>query len=477
MDPPRTRHVLRGLARNPAAPPDVLRRLAGAPEAAAELARWRRDLSDDLIEILLAAGTPAIAEELVRNEAVGTALRWRLAAHPDPVVRAAVPRRFAPGRVGPGCEVSPALLEHLSRDPDAAVRAAVAAHDDAPVSVRVALAGDPDAGVREAVARWWPDPPEDVLRRLLTDAEPAVRASCLLRTAVPPKDLHPVLLADPLSRNRVVQHLELTPELAAELAGDEDELVRHALAGHPGLPTAVRDRLAADPEAWVRCEVLLRADLTEADRARLYAELTADADDIGSVFVDGWLGTAWMGRSLDWLRSAPLARRLAALASPFPYLRRAVAGTDLPPEAVNRLHDDPDPEVRRIAARRSPDLSGELLERLVRECGENPKFGPPTLHERPNFPRAAFLDYAVAPDPRLRHLACADPGLPADLVAQLSADPESHVRVAAAGHPRLAADRLAVLLLDRDHRVVHAVSAAPGFPVPWMRHLLDRCGL
>lgn len=58
---------------------------------------------------------------------------------------------------------------------------------------------------------------------------------------------HARMLADRVTRADIIPHIELTDDLANELATSPDENVRAALAARPDLPATVVDLLAADP--------------------------------------------------------------------------------------------------------------------------------------------------------------------------------------------------------------------------------------
>ncbi|MGK5551613.1 hypothetical protein ACSNOI_08355 [Actinomadura kijaniata] len=436
-------------------------------------------MSQALVEELLGSGDAEVARHLGFNKALPASVLGRLAAHPDPRVRATVPRRGAGDPVAPDTEVLAGLLERLADDPEPMVREAVAAHSDAPAAVRNRLMRDPVTAVREALARGWTDAPPEAHRVLLTDAQPTVRAAALSPWHPrPPRDLHEPLLAHPSTRAGVLPSVELTPQRAEALAASGDGNVRAALAAHPDLPEAVRTALADDPQITVRVEVLLSRWIPPETRARLHAELTGPGQDEADRWISSYLlGNAWKDRSRQgWLLDAPLERRLAHLDSPYAFERRAAAaGGGLPAEVVMRLMKDPDVQVRRIAAGNSAHVPGEELERLVREHGEDTSVMP-LLVEHPRFPPQGFVRLARSGDPRLRLWALEGEDLPAALVSALAADPVPSVRRRAAGHRNLPVSCLPSLLADDDPQVVEAAGAAPGFPVPWMRRLTARPG-
>ncbi|MEV5720515.1 hypothetical protein AB0L41_42140 [Amycolatopsis mediterranei] len=447
-------HVLDGLAANPAAPPDVLFRLAAVPRAAKEMAWRQSDLPDTVVERLLATGDSTVALAL-DSPRQSEATRQRIADHPDAGIRNAR-SRFVEHQIRVGNRVmpddlaayaGPGGLAGLARHEDPVLRAAVAGTWAAmPVAVRRELLADPDPRVRKAAAGF-PHPPA-------------------------PADLHAVLLADETTRVEVASYAALTAEAVREcLAGDEE--LRGAVALNPALPPASRDRLEQDPSQYVRSRVLLRQDLPEDRRRRLHAALLTEPEDVDTE-VPFAMALLHHERP-SWLPSRPLAERVAHLDSPIPCFRRyAATSADLPADVVRRLHAHEDVQVRHIVALRA-DTPGEVLERLVAEHGEGFRHRGHTEH--PNFPPEAFVRLATAENPSRRALAAKGPDLPADVIAVLARDTEAVVRAAAARHSRIPVRVLETLLTDNDQKVIEAAGTNPALPVDRMRALLDRAGL
>lgn len=477
-DEKRLTQILCGLARNPLMPTDVVWRLIRLPAAARQVA-WRRDdISEDLARAIVDLGDVEAAECLGHNDRIPVSVRWLLAAHVEPAVRASAARYALPERVPPGREVPAALLEHLADDPDPQVRARVAEHRSTPEKIRARLAGDPDPTVRATIAEWWKQAPEPVHRALLTDANTRVRAAALsLRHPPPPPDLHAGLLADEATRDRVVPHIRLSTELAADLAASPDEQVRQALARHPDLPTPIRDQLSGDPDLVVRIALVMNPSTPEETRVQILAGLDPGQSRADQFLIPYFLRNAWLDKaSLGWLGEAPLAERLAYLDSPHVFFREAVAASpDLPQHAIDRLLADPDPNVRLIVAKRY-DVPGDVLERLVHDHGDIMHILP-LLVERPTFPPAAFARFATSDLARLRLLALLGKDLPAAFVAELAADPEKHIRQAAAEHPNLPAHCLPTLLTADELGIAEAAATAPSMPLGWTYRLLDQAGL
>jgi hypothetical protein len=484
--------ALDGLATNPALPPGLLRRLIAWRRGFGRVA-GRADLTGELVEEMLATDWSWLLTSLAGNRAVAPSVRLRLAGHPDPTVRWAV----ASGAAG---EPDRAAFERLVTDPYQRLRVALAENHDMPADLRARLAGDPDPEVRQTLARTWPDLPEGVRRRLLTDRQETVRAAACAtyHTRLPhpgiPADLLPALIADPVTRAGAVRHLTLTAGWAARLAGDPDYEVRRELARHPGLPAGVRDRLASDDSATVQAAVFAREDTPEPLRALIHDEVhrkdaasgdtlldhpgLEDLDDLAFVQLIEDREAAGVLRygPLPWVTADPVRH----VGSPYVRFRiaAAVAAASLPPGAVRRLLADDDPRVPETVVGHAPHLvdvaTAERIERAHRRPSKGGRSRPADSYP---FPPEALRRFAADPAPRMRVLGPRDPGLPVEILAALAADPVADVRSAAAAHPRMPASVLVRLLDDADERVAAAAGAHPALPVGAMAALLHRAGL
>ena len=386
--------------------------------------------------------------------------------------------------------VSPAILDRIATDDDERIRdarrnfvrelAERSVHlpiddlEEAFGQSRDRLAADPDPVVRTAVADMWWDRPVEVHIALLTDPEPAVRtAAALHRNLSVPVELHAACLADPATRAHVADRVPLTPELGMALATDPENEVRQAAARNPSLPAEAVARLVTDPDPGVRADVAQHRLVDARTRDQLYTQLAEEAR-AGSIEVEVALN--WNFLEPDWVREEPLPARLAYLDSPHVVFRRALAQSrDLSPEVWQRLDTDSDRRVRRYAAMR-PDVPPAVLERFVREHGDD---GPvrPGLVEHPNFPRDVLPGFADAAEPWIRRLALQDTHLPGPLLARLATDPDAHVRRATAEHLGLDEELLTVLLADEDPEVVANTAGHEALPVSWMYRILDAAGL
>ncbi|WP_330275702.1 hypothetical protein OG205_08560 [Lentzea sp. NBC_00516] len=473
--------ALEGLALNPALPEGMIRRLIAHRRGPDEAGK-RPDLTAELIDEMIAADRPGLLRSLALNDGLPDSARLRLARHPDASVRAGVAM---------GCDqgASREVFELLLAAPEPTTRAYLAENAAVPVDLRARLATDPSDEVRVALARYWPAAPEHVRRTLLTDLEDEVReAACSahdprLPHPVPPPDLIPALLADPVTRAGVIRHLTLDEQTARRLSQDPDADVRVEVAKHPRLPSALHDALSTDPNAWVRLAVFGREDTPGPLRSAIHAQLLAGPHSLGFAGEDGAriermlvLGELRMLR-LPWVCADPLPH----VDSPYPCFRVSAAssGQPLPPEVVARLLADDEYDVRSTMARRAPHLVDvATAERIDREFSPSTaKYTPWRPADELTFPAEVLRRFATDPDPRMRCLAPRDPDLPAAIAARLAADPDAEVRHAVAGHRTLPVESLIALLDDTDERTVHAAAASPRLPEARMERLLALAGL
>jgi hypothetical protein len=476
--------ALDGLAENPALPLELIRRLLDHRRGFGHVAK-RTDLTADLIAEIIATDYHWLLHSLALNPHLPNPVRLRLAEHRDPAVRAAlvVGSRDAPRE----------MFARLIDDRDKRVRQQLTESDHVPADLRARLARDPDPEVRASLAQWWPQAPEKVRRILLTDPVDHVRgAACFtyyrrLPHPVPPADLIPGLLDDPVTRAGVVTHLLLTAETALRLSDDPDDEVRRQVAQHRQLPPDLRDRLGEDASAPVRVAIFARPDTPEPLRRKIYSEiqqatvpltdlLDCDLDDAAFLRMveDSIAVTELRNLNLTWVTADPLPY----VSSPYICFRSSAAcSRSLPAEAVTRLLNDDESIVRTTMARHAPHLVDQVTaERIDRDFRPDKK-----TNWRPaddfTFPPQTLHRFATDPDPRMRCLAPRDPDLPPGLAERLAADPESSVRHTVAGHPHLPTPALITLLADRSEWVARAAAGSPSLPVADMERLLTLAGV
>ncbi|MEV4941576.1 hypothetical protein [Streptomyces zaomyceticus] len=445
---------LSGLGRNPAAPRDVLVRLAAHKAGRQGIQGRRGRLDDTVAEALLEHGGHEAAVRL-SGDRISPAVRRRVAEHHDPAIRDAR-ADFVRGMVGRDVPFGLDVLEEAYGRP------------------RTALVEDPDPHVRAAVARTWTDRPLTAQTALLADPDPRVRAAATMppHAGVPPEWTERCL-ADPAVRANVASYLPLTSDQFDRLLGDEDERVRQAVAENPSLSAEMVARLVDVEDPLVRVAAAMSRHVDAGTRDRLYALVEA-----GAAEGDSWADVAlhWNTAEPDWLRRAPLDERMTYLDCPHPVFRRVLATCrDLPDAAWRRLDDDPEVSVRRAAAQR-PDTPPEVLERLARAHGEAHHVRP-LLVDHPRFPRHLLRTFVDEPEAHVRCMALEDPELPVAGLSRLAADTEAFVRRGAARHPRLTEALLEQLLSDPDPVVTDDAAANPVLRPARMERMLAEAGL
>jgi len=438
--------VVERLAGNPALPPEYVRRLLSYRKGLGRVAQ-RPDLTDDMIVEIITADDHWLVHSLALNRSIPHAFRMRLAEHPDPAIRAAV--------VAGAGDAPRELFERLLDDPDPQVREWLAENDHAPADLRARLAADRDPKIRATLAAWWTQAPEPVHRSLLTDPDGTVRAAACatyyrrLPHPVPPADLLPSLLADPVTRAGAVRHCTLDTDTARLLADDPDHEVRRELADHPDLPAPLRDRLAEDPHARVRLRVFARQDTPETTRAAIHAQITSEAPPADwpathvGVLDGGDLERQLMSDlarlelrtlRLPWVTADPLPH----VDAPYVCFRASAAMSDcLPSQAVTRLLEDDDSSVRTTMALHARErIDPATAERIDRGYRPEKKTSWRPADDFP-LPVDTLRRLATDPDPRMRQLAPRDADLPVELLRRLAADPDETVRRLIAAHPGL----------------------------------------
>ncbi|MEU1592911.1 hypothetical protein ABZ468_08620 [Streptomyces sp. NPDC005708] len=477
--------VMQGLAGNPALPPELVRRFFAYRKGLGAVAK-RPDLTDDMIADIVADDDYWLVHSLALNHSLPHVFRMTLARHPDPSIRAAV---------AVGAEDAPReLFEWLLSDADPQVREYLAENDHVPTDLRARLAADPNPKIRATLAQWWTQAPEPVRRLLLTDPEDSVRAGACatyyrrLPHPGPPADLLPALLADPVTRAGAVRHCTLDADTARRLADDPDEKVRKELAEHPDLPPPLRDMLAEDPSPSVTLRIFARRGTPESTRSAIHAQILSDVPPVDWLtdlqrLDDDALERQLRGEMarlklrtlrLPWVTADPLPY----VDSPYACFRASAAMSDcLPAPVVARLLDDEESRVRTTMALHARDrIDPATAERIDRSYRAEKKTRWRPADDFP-LPADVLRRLATDPEPRMRQLAPRDLDLPVDLVRRLAADPDHTVRCAIATHPRLPTRDLTQLLADSSESVAAVAAGNPNLPTQHMHQLLALAGL
>ncbi len=478
---------LRGIAFNPAAPSDVLIRLVDRAAGEAGLLMCEgRDLPDAVIDVAIHHPVRRIRRALARNRYVDPARLAPLATDPSGVVR---------GCLAGGPHPRPRWVRPL---PDGILVTLLTAQDggedgmlteneiigelessrQVPLSFYRSMAGHEHPGLRELAALRWQLLTAAQRRALLDDPDPAVRKAAQKSSwELDPEAVEAKLPSfGPLSKPHVLGTCALSPALVEQCFADDTV---HPLTWNRHTPAYAVARLARHAEAKVRALVAARPDLGPD----LVAELREDPDEdvrmrarlhpFPRTWAEYWAILRVIGHGPDC--TCPITEPstepspgwfAACAASEAPVLRRVAAGwPGLPAELVATLAQDDDEEVRiRLACHHPLAPPHLLLDVFVTRPAHRPH-----LLTLPAFPRTGRTHLIGHPDPDVRALAAADPGLPEPQVE----DPDESVRRAAAANPSLTPKALEALLTDP--RTAEGAAANPSLPVPRMHALLDRC--
>lgn len=430
---------LRGLAHNPALPPDLLDRFVAEADGKLVLSLVQRDdLTAEHLRVLVTrAGESATAVLLARGLIDPAAVPTE-----DPWMGLMVAEQ-------PGAD--PELVRALARHPEPLVRAALAERvSRLPSDVVDLLAHDQAFSVVLAVARWQPISPElaEELRRQADD------------------DIDHALVNNPST----------PPGVLVGLVDHPSDLLRWQLASRPDLPHRVYERLAKDHIPGVRYEVAANAATAESllrelaaaepdreTRRQLAHNPVIPLDLLVSLAATTRIGPTLVAR-VDTATDAEL-RTLAA--STTKQVRMLVAERPgLPIDLVHLLAADAETNVVKSIA---PNLAitGERLRELVAKHG--PRLYPRAARN-PNCPPDLLHDMARDGELGTRaHVTIADhPNANADTLLLCLRDPVA--RRHAATHPNLPPDKI-VELLD-DPEVAEAAAANPSLPVRVMAELV-----
>ncbi|MER5475668.1 PE-PGRS family protein [Streptomyces sp. NPDC002734] len=238
------------LAGNPRTPTGQALRLTRDPDPRV---RWTLSLRPDLTEEQRAA------VEFDSDPAVGHMRPlWVFDLHDDPEAMRRLAHSTHPlirRSVARARRLPPDVVEHLARDEDRVVQLFLAEScDDAPADMLL------------RVAAWWsgsltfpdrprshPNFPREGLLRFADDPNHLLRRLALDDPESTPASVEAFAL-DPESsvRYRAAQDPRLSTATAVLLLDDPDGSVRHAAAGHPSLPARVLARLLRDPRTASR---------------------------------------------------------------------------------------------------------------------------------------------------------------------------------------------------------------------------------
>lgn len=492
--------LVQGLARNPAAPLDVLLGLLRvAPLAACQGLKDRRNLPPPVQDVMVHHPLRVVRGTLAEHPGVDSEIRSRLLTDldwwvtlraigrpgqqplSDDMLRALLTRIEDAQVDGTALLTVPefygelweSMLYHPRRlyrlgaahaDPRVRRHAAAVPHS-LDESSREALLADPVPEIQEVI-----DAALGEDQRVMQPAD-LPDHHCHGFWAVLQRPLSRALIdqvvasGDDAALHFVASNRSTPPDVVQALLRHPAADVRRQVAGRVDLNREQLLELAADPAVEVRTAVSVHPGLTEQDRARIDIDVTTfegnghyglrhqcQLDE--HIFADRCVPS--LADALRWARSVnPLLRR------------RAACNSELPTNLVASLADDPDLGVRVLLARHHPDAPPAMLLRCFLEYQG---YGREQLADLPQFPTAGLATLADHTDPVVRRLVTRDPYASPDLVERMCSDPDLAVRRAVAACPRLPIARM-IDLLDNPDMAEYA-AANPALPVSRMHQIL-----
>lgn len=367
-------------------------------------------------------------------------------------LKEALPNYLYWDQVASDLATSSHVLEHMAKEPDAALRRSVARNPSTPVQVLIEAALDSDSEIRAAIAlnRSTPVP---VLIALSQDPDAGVRSN-IARNSSTPDSVLKILANDSDSGVRLsVVRNPLTPlTVLSMFALDSDDWVRSQAALNPAMPIAELESLAKDSHDDVRLSAAGNISLPVAVREVLLTSLLKK--------LDKYLRKQ---TARDPLTVVEILKILSK--DPESEVRWTVAeNKSTPVDVLEALAMDTHIGVRQSVALNTSTPTA-VLENLAKELDSGLSLIRRSLAENPSTPVSVLAELAQDWDSSVRELVARNLSTPSSWLVELAEDDESSVRAAVAVNSRTPPDLLAQLSLDRTVDVLIAVANNPNTPV------------
>ncbi|MFG1665177.1 hypothetical protein [Streptomyces sp. Y7] len=262
---------------------------------------------------------------------------------------------------------------HFADHPSMLLRSALAARPDLPASVSARLAEDPLPGVRADLAEN-PAIDDTLIRTLATDRGHDVQRGLAHNPNVPLEVLADLAHATKIGPTLVPRIAAASPEETAQLAASPDPAVRMLVAQRRDLPAALRDTLAADPDAKVAKSIAphpglsdthLRA-MVDRHKVQVIAKVAANPDASPALLEELTRHQPPVRRVFREVARHPHATATALLTCLTDQRARplAAAHPNLPPTVITELLTDADDHVAEAAAANA-SLPAAVMAKLV----------------------------------------------------------------------------------------------------------------